>query len=91
MVVARLGDGCAVTIVGEALLHLKRRRVDADNSYFIIYIKQGIYEEHLVDAPNVLLIGDGRKKTIITGRGRICIGRPLSRTRIGVCIIQLST
>jgi pectinesterase len=67
VVVDKAGGGGAVTTVGEALQRLERR-VKGAAEYFIIYIKQGIYDEHLViEAPKVVLIGDGMEKTIITG------------------------
>lgn len=40
------------------------------NSYFLIYIEEGVYEEYVVvpiDRPYLILAGAGEGKTIITG------------------------
>ncbi|GKV39693.1 hypothetical protein SLEP1_g47425 [Rubroshorea leprosula] len=46
------------------------RNLKPDNGYFVVYVRQGYYEEYVVvpkNKNNILLIGDGINKTIITG------------------------
>ncbi|KAK4487782.1 hypothetical protein RD792_005530 [Penstemon davidsonii] len=65
VIVAKDGSG-KYTSINEAL-----RDVPNDNKdVFIVYIKEGVYEEYVVvekTMKNVMFIGDGPKKTKITG------------------------
>ncbi|XP_068634641.1 pectinesterase 2-like [Aristolochia californica] len=66
LVVAQDGSGNYRTI-GEALDAAGMRR---RTGRFIIYVKAGTYQEYLVvgvNLNNIMLVGDGREKTIITG------------------------
>ncbi|KAI3928030.1 hypothetical protein MKW98_023631 [Papaver atlanticum] len=65
-VVAKDGSGQFTTI--NAALHTYPKT--KNNATFIVYIKEGTYNEHILinkSMPNVMLIGDGPTKTKITG------------------------
>lgn len=48
-----------------------------EDGYFVIYAREGVYEEYIVvpiNKKNLMLIGDGIKKTIITGNHNVVDG-----------------
>uniref|UniRef100_A0A1J3H4R2 Pectinesterase n=1 Tax=Noccaea caerulescens TaxID=107243 RepID=A0A1J3H4R2_NOCCA len=48
-----------------------------ENGYFVIYARKGVYEEYIVvpiNKRNLMLIGDGINKTIITGNHNVVDG-----------------
>lgn len=48
-----------------------------DDGYFVIYAKQGYYEEYVVvprNKKNIMLIGDGINSTVITGNRSVVDG-----------------
>lgn len=48
-----------------------------ENGYFVIYAREGVYEEYIVipiKKKNLMLIGDGINKTIITGNHNVVDG-----------------
>lgn len=57
------------TSIGEAIAFAPNNS-KAEDGYFVIYIREGYYEEYLVvpkHKTNVMLLGDGINKTVITG------------------------
>ncbi|XP_034204843.1 probable pectinesterase/pectinesterase inhibitor 25 isoform X2 [Prunus dulcis] len=57
------------TSIGEAIAFAPNNS-KAEDGYFVIYIREGCYEEYLVvpkHKTNVMLLGDGINKTVITG------------------------
>ncbi|KAM0984892.1 hypothetical protein ACFX2I_012161 [Malus domestica] len=79
VVVAKKGGG-KYTTVNEAL-----KDIPKDNAVkvFVIYVKEGVYEEHVLfdkHMTNVMLIGDGPTKTIITGRKNFAEGTKTMQT-----------
>ncbi|KAM0889577.1 hypothetical protein ACQ4PT_027546 [Festuca glaucescens] len=67
VIVSKRGGGAnVVSTIGQALIRSTGPR--EARPYFVIYVSQGTYEEHVVvTAGNVVLIGDGMGRTIITG------------------------
>ncbi|XP_044984828.1 probable pectinesterase 56 [Hordeum vulgare subsp. vulgare] len=64
--VSKVGAGDVATIA-EAMVLAAKPRVRQE--HFIIYVMQGTYDEHiLVQSEDVVLLGDGMGRTIITGR-----------------------
>ncbi|CAM0870823.1 unnamed protein product [Alopecurus aequalis] len=64
VVVDKRGGGNLTTIADALRLY----KVKPKGAHFVIYISEGTYEEHLViTVPNVVLIGDGMTRTVITG------------------------
>lgn len=48
-----------------------------EDGYFVIYAREGVYEEYIVvpiNKKNLMLIGDGINKTIITGNHNVVDG-----------------
>lgn len=48
-----------------------------EDGYFVIYAREGVYEEYIVvpiNKKNLLLMGDGINKTIITGNHNVVDG-----------------
>lgn len=85
IIVAKDGSGKYKTI-NEAVKHIPKY----NNKTFVLYIKQGVYEEHvLIETPftKVMMIGDGPTKTRITGRLNFVdgVGTYQSAT-VGVCV-----
>ncbi|KAK1409191.1 hypothetical protein QVD17_35716 [Tagetes erecta] len=71
VVVARDGSG-NFTTVQEAVNWAGHRRRQREDNYkrYVIYVKSGVYEEHVViphEATHITMYGDGIDKTIITG------------------------
>lgn len=67
VVVAKNGGGKYKT-VNEALKDIPKNNAEKT---FVIYVKEGVYEEQVLfdkHMTNVMLIGDGPTKTVITGR-----------------------
>lgn len=65
VIVAKPGGRGDVSTIADALLRASKA---TGGRYFVIHIREGVYEEHVVvRTPNVVLMGDGREKTIITG------------------------
>ncbi|KAF5739885.1 putative Pectinesterase precursor [Tripterygium wilfordii] len=78
VVVAKDGSGDVKTI-HEALDHIPKK----NNKTFVIYIKEGVYEEHLQvnrSMTNLMMIGDGAQKTRITGNKNFVDGVPTFHT-----------
>ncbi|KAB2621566.1 pectinesterase [Pyrus ussuriensis x Pyrus communis] len=78
IIVAKDGSGSYKTIT-EALKHVPKYV----NETFIIYIKEGIYNEHILvtrSMTNVMMIGDGPNKTRITGNKNFVDGTTTYRT-----------
>lgn len=52
---------------------------DKGNKRYVIYVKKGVYEENVrVEKPkwNVVMVGDGKDKTIVTGKLNVVDGTP---------------
>jgi pectin methylesterase-like acyl-CoA thioesterase len=65
VVVDQRGGG-DVTTIADALGRSSGTR--GPTGYFVIHIREGVYDEHIVvPTANVVFIGDGREKTILTG------------------------
>jgi len=65
--------------IGEALATVPKH----NSKPFIVYIKAGIYNEHVTipkKMTNVVLIGDGATKTIVTGKKNFVDGTPTYKT-----------
>jgi len=78
VVVAKDGSGKYKTI-NEALHEIP----NLGNKTFVIYIKEGVYAEYVHIQPNmthVVMIGDGAKKTRITGNRNFVDGIPIFKT-----------
>ncbi|XP_077225970.1 putative pectinesterase/pectinesterase inhibitor 21 [Tasmannia lanceolata] len=78
VVVAKDGSGQCKTI-NEAIAMVPLN----SNSTYVIYVKEGVYKEQVtIDKKmwNVVLIGDGPKKTIITGSENFIDGTPTFKT-----------
>ncbi|CAM8938154.1 unnamed protein product [Rhodiola kirilowii] len=76
--VAKDGSGDFKTI-NEALTKIEKK----SNYTFVLYVKKGVYNEHVVFESwmhNVLLIGDGPTKSIITGSLNFADGTPTCKT-----------
>lgn len=66
--VSRDGRGTFSTI--NDAINAAPNDTDVSNGYFLIYIKEGVYEEYISIAKNkinLMMIGDGINQTIITG------------------------
>lgn len=64
------------TSIGDAIAAAPNNTKPQDG-YFLIYVRQGHYEEYVIvpkDKKNVLLVGDGINKTIITGNHSVIDG-----------------
>ncbi|KAJ6384573.1 hypothetical protein OIU78_027807 [Salix suchowensis] len=76
IVVAKDGSGDFTTIT-EALNHVPIKRKKA----FVLHIKEGVYQEYLeIRMDNLVVIGDGREKTRITGNKNFVDGINTFRT-----------
>lgn len=78
VVVAKDGSGNFSTI--KAAL---RKVPKKSNTTFVIYIKEGVYKEHVFvekSMQNVVMIGDGADKTKITGKKNFIDGTPTFKT-----------
>ena len=78
LTVAKDGSGNFTTI-NEALSKLPK----SSNQTFILYIKEGIYEEQVVlnkSFTNIMMVGDGPTKTRITGSLNFIDGTPTFKT-----------
>ncbi|TQD82040.1 hypothetical protein C1H46_032390 [Malus baccata] len=78
IIVAKDGSGSYKTIT-EALDHVPKY----GNETFIIYIKEGVYNEHILvtrSMTSVMMIGDGANKTRITGNKNFADGTPTYHT-----------
>ncbi|PON52540.1 Pectinesterase inhibitor domain containing protein [Trema orientale] len=78
VVVAKDGSGQFKTIK-EALKDVPRK----SNKTFVIYIKEGVYEEYVTverNMTNLMIVGDGANKTRITGNKNFIDGFPTSLT-----------
>lgn len=65
--------------IGEALATIPKHNLKP----FVVYIKAGVYHEHVTiqkKMTNVVLIGDGATKTIITGNKNFVDGTPTYKT-----------
>ncbi|XP_057737589.1 probable pectinesterase/pectinesterase inhibitor 51 [Arachis stenosperma] len=66
--VCKNGDGCYRTV--QEAVHAAPDNLKVGERMFVIYIKEGVYEEKVRVPPkkkNVVFLGDGMGKTIITG------------------------
>jgi len=64
------------TTIGEAIAAAPNDTKPEDG-YFLVYVREGIYEEYVVipkEKKNILLVGDGINKTIITGNHSVIDG-----------------
>jgi pectinesterase len=64
------------TSIGEAIDSVPDD-LKAEDGYFLIYAKEGLYEEYITipkQKKNILLIGDGIDKTCITGNHSVVDG-----------------
>ncbi|ESW20755.1 hypothetical protein PHAVU_005G011900 [Phaseolus vulgaris] len=64
------------TSIGEAIAAAPNNTKPEDG-YFLVYVREGIYEEYVVipkEKKNILLVGDGINKTIITGNHSVIDG-----------------
>ncbi|XP_019187744.1 PREDICTED: pectinesterase-like [Ipomoea nil] len=75
--VSRDGElGFNFTSIGEAIAHAPNKTKIKDG-YFVIYAKEGYYEENVVVGKhkrNIMLIGDGINRTIIVGNRSVADG-----------------
>ncbi|XP_022969472.1 putative pectinesterase/pectinesterase inhibitor 28 [Cucurbita maxima] len=79
IVVAKDGSGQYKTIQ-EAINKVPKRK---NNATFVIHIKQGVYKEYVVigkKLTHLMLIGDGPKKTIISGNKNFVDGTTTFKT-----------
>lgn len=79
VVVSKKGDGKYKTI-NEALKDIPKNN---EVKVFVIYVKEGVYDEHVFfdkHMTNVMLIGDGPTKTVITGRKNYADGTQTYQT-----------
>ena len=75
MIVSKDGSGNFTTI-GEAVA-VSTNNTRPEDGYFVIYAKQGLYEEYIVIPSykrNILLLGDGINATVITGNHSVIDG-----------------
>lgn len=64
------------TSIGDAIAAAPNNTQPQDG-YFLIYVREGYYEEYVIvpkDKKNILLVGDGINKTIITGNHSVIDG-----------------
>lgn len=69
VVVSQDGSGNFTTI-NDAVAAAPNNTINATNGYFMIFIKEGVYEEYVSIPQNkayLMMIGDGINRTIITG------------------------
>lgn len=62
-------EGDNFTTIGEAIASAPDH-LNPEDGYFVIYGRQGDYQEYIIvpkDKKNLMLIGDGINKTVITG------------------------
>ncbi|KGN66044.1 putative pectinesterase/pectinesterase inhibitor 28 [Cucumis sativus] len=79
VVVAKDGSGQFKTIQ-EAIDQVPKRK---NNATYVIHIKAGVYQEYVLvkkTLTHLMLIGDGPKKTIITGNKNFIDGTPTFKT-----------
>lgn len=85
VVVAKDGSGQFKTIQ-EAIDQVPKRK---NNATYVIHIKAGVYQEYVLvkkTLTHLMLIGDGPKKTIITGNKNFIDGTPTFKTAtVGKC------
>ncbi|MCD7453744.1 hypothetical protein HAX54_021976 [Datura stramonium] len=68
--------GCNFTSIGEAIAFAPNNS-NIEDGYFLIYAKQGYYEEYVVVAKNkknIMLIGEGADRTVIAGNRSVIDG-----------------
>lgn len=78
VVVARDGSGKYKTI-GAALKDV----LDKSDKRYVIYVKKGVYVENVrVEKPkwNVVMVGDGKDATIVTGKLNVVDGTPIFKS-----------
>ncbi|XP_061348293.1 probable pectinesterase/pectinesterase inhibitor 47 [Gastrolobium bilobum] len=64
------------TSIGEAI-GAAPNNTNPQDGYFLIYVREGYYEEYVIvpkEKKNILLIGDGINKTVITGNHSVIDG-----------------
>lgn len=64
------------TTIGEAIAAAPNN-TNPEDGYFLVYVREGYYEEYVVipkEKKNILLVGDGINKTIITGNHSVIDG-----------------
>ncbi|KAL5078342.1 hypothetical protein RYX36_017326 [Vicia faba] len=64
------------TSIGDAIAAAPNNSTPQDG-YFLIYVREGYYEEYVIvpkEKKNILLVGDGINKTIITGNHSVIDG-----------------
>jgi pectinesterase len=69
VVVSKDGSGNFTTI-NDAVAAAPNNTINATNGYFLIFIKEGVYEEYVSIPQNkayLMMIGDGINQTVITG------------------------
>ncbi|XP_031103070.1 pectinesterase-like [Ipomoea triloba] len=71
------GDGgFNFTTIGEAIAHAPNK-TNIEDGYFVIYAKEGYYEENVVvgkHKKNIMLVGDGINRTVIVGNRSVADG-----------------
>lgn len=83
MIVAKDGSGDFKSI-NEALKHVPEK----NRKPFVIYIKEGVYQEYVEvtkEMTHVVFIGEGEKKTRITGNKNFIDGINTYKTDTVVC------
>ncbi|KAH0782988.1 hypothetical protein KY290_002586 [Solanum tuberosum] len=68
--------GCNFSSIGEAIAFAPNNSM-IDDGYFLIYAKEGYYEEYIVVAKNkknIMLIGEGVDRTVIAGNRSVIDG-----------------
>lgn len=64
------------TSIGDAI-SAAPNNTKPEDGYFLIYVREGYYEEYVIvpkDKKNILLVGDGINKTVITGNHSVIDG-----------------
>ena len=62
-------EGDNFTTIGEAIASAPNNS-NPEDGFFIIYAREGYYQEYIIvpkEKKNIMLIGDGINKTIVTG------------------------
>ncbi|XP_019055297.1 PREDICTED: pectinesterase-like isoform X3 [Nelumbo nucifera] len=74
-IVAKDGSG-NFSLIGDAIAFAPNNS-KVEDGYFVIYVKEGIYEEYVVVAKNkknIMLLGDGINRTVVTGNRSVVDG-----------------
>ncbi|KAK7259718.1 hypothetical protein RIF29_25331 [Crotalaria pallida] len=76
VIVSSYGETDNYTSIGQAIAAAPNNTKPEDG-YFLIYVREGYYEEYVIvpkEKKNILLIGDGINKTVISGNHSVIDG-----------------